>query len=241
MSEAPFVNFYTSDFLAGTGGMTASTKGVYITLLCLIYEDEKPLAQSREALARRCGCTLPAFEKALAALVDDKKMQVREDGIWSDKCEKHIASRCERRNSAKAAAEKRWQKAQQKQGGQDARASSPQCKPEPEPEYADTNVSGAIAPIDFAKAIFDHGVRYLVHHGTSEQSARALVGKWRQKHDDREIFEAFKAAKKSGATDPKSYIAATLGGRHGKSADETDRLQRIVTAAAAGSSHQDWG
>ena len=27
MSEAPFVPFYTSDFLAGTSGMTAAAKG----------------------------------------------------------------------------------------------------------------------------------------------------------------------------------------------------------------------
>lgn len=141
MSDAPFVNFYTSDFLAGTGGMTAATKGVYITLLCLIYEAEKPLTQSRDAIARRCGCTLPAFEKALTALVEDGKMQVGPDGIWSQKCEKHIASRRERRNSAKAAAEKRWQKSEEKQRKADAPAYDPQCKPEPEPEIEETSVS----------------------------------------------------------------------------------------------------
>jgi uncharacterized protein YdaU (DUF1376 family) len=138
MSEAPFINFYTSDFLAGTGGMTAATKGVYITLLCLMYESEKPLSQSRDALARRCGCTVSSFEKALAALVDDGKMEVRSDGIWSAKCEKHITARRERRSSAKAAAEKRWQKIEEKQGNADARAHNPQCQPEPEPEIEKT-------------------------------------------------------------------------------------------------------
>ena len=134
MSEAPYIQFYTSDFLAGTSGMTASTKGVYITLLSLMYEAEAPLPQQWDTLARRCGCTLPAFKKAIQSLVDDGKVAVLETGIWSEKCEKHIAQRRERRNSAKAAANTRWQKSEQKQGKPDADAMQTQCQPEPEPE-----------------------------------------------------------------------------------------------------------
>jgi uncharacterized protein YdaU (DUF1376 family) len=140
MSDSPYVPFYTSDFLGGTGGMTAATKGVYITLLCLIYEAEGPVTQKWDMLARRCGCTLPAFKKAVQDLVDDGKIAVVDEGIWSEKCEKHLAQRVERRSSAKAAAKKRWQKIEQKQGNVDAGASSAQCQPEPEPKR-DTNVS----------------------------------------------------------------------------------------------------
>lgn len=140
MSESPFIPFYTSDFLGGTGGMTASTKGVYITLLCLIYEQEGPLSQRWEALARRCGCTLPAFKRAVSDLQDDGKIDLIDGMIWSSKCEKHMAQRRERSISAKAAAEKRWQKAKENQCEGDANALRGQCKPEPEPEI-DTNVS----------------------------------------------------------------------------------------------------
>jgi len=134
MSDAPYIPFYTSDFLAGTGGMTAATKGVYITIICMIYEAEKPLPQSWETLARRCGCTLPAFKRAVGLLVDDGKVEVLDGAIWSEKCAKHLAQRRERSKSAKAAANSRWQKTEQKQSGADANASSAQCQPEPEPE-----------------------------------------------------------------------------------------------------------
>lgn len=134
MSENPYIPFYTSDFLAGTGGMTASTKGVYITLLCLIYDAERPLAQSWETLARRCGCTLPAFHKAVQSLSEDGKIEVSDGEIWSQKCAKHLAQRCERRNSAASAANERWKKAKQKQRKADATASKAQCQSEPEPE-----------------------------------------------------------------------------------------------------------
>lgn len=132
--SAPYVPFYTSDFLGGTSGMTAATKGVYITLLCLMYEEEGPLPQKWDTLARRCGCTLPAFTKAIQDLVDDGKISVLGSGLWSEKCEKHIAQRCERRDSAKAAAEKRWEKVKQNQGMSDANAMPETCQPEPEPE-----------------------------------------------------------------------------------------------------------
>lgn len=142
MSDSPYVQFYTSDFLAGTGGMTAATKGVYITLLCLIYEAEAPLPQSWATLARRCGCTLPAFKRAVAELIEDGKIATSDDGIWSEKCAKHIALRRERQRGATSAAKKRWQKDKQNQRKADAGASNPQCQPEPEPDITEeTNVS----------------------------------------------------------------------------------------------------
>jgi len=143
MSESPFVNFYTSDFLAGTSGLTASVKGVYITILCLMYESEAPLTQSWETLARRCGCTLPAFKKAVETLTDDDKITVSGGAIWSEKCEKHITLRRERQNSARAAAKTRWEKTKEKQGEVDADAIRTQCQPKPEPynKEEDTKVS----------------------------------------------------------------------------------------------------
>jgi len=134
MSLAPFVPFYTSDFLAGTSGLTAATKGVYITLLCLMYEAEAPLPQSWETLARRCGCTLPAFHKAIESLQDDGKIVVTDAGLWSPKCDRHIAQRRERQKSATSAAKIRWKKTSEKQGESDAGASSAQCQPDPYPE-----------------------------------------------------------------------------------------------------------
>jgi uncharacterized protein YdaU (DUF1376 family) len=149
MSESPYVNFYTSDFLAGTSGMTAACKGVYITLLCQMYEREAPLHQEWDTLARRCGCTLPAFKRAVAALVDDGKLTVTDAGIWSEKCDKHIALRRERQISAKAAAEKRWEKDKRKQRNSDATACSAQCQPEPEPEpYIEEEPKGSLSLCD---------------------------------------------------------------------------------------------
>ena len=157
MSKSPYVLFYTSDFLGGTGGMTAGVKGVYITLICLIYEAEAPLAQNWDTLARRCGCTLPTFKRALEALSDDGKVTISDAGIWSDKCEPHISRRRERSDSGAAAAKSRWEKDKQKQGAPDANAMQAQCQPEPEPYtvLGDTNVSPVISPASEAVQIYN--------------------------------------------------------------------------------------
>lgn len=136
MSDNPYIPFYTSDFLGGTSGLTAAQRGVYITIICMIYEAEGPLAQKWDTLARRCGATLPAFKSAISALEDDGKIEVSENGIWSKKCEKHLAHRRHRQRSAKAAAKTRWEKTQQKQRPSEANACSSQCQPEPEPDIS---------------------------------------------------------------------------------------------------------
>lgn len=123
----PYIPFYTSDWMAGTAGLKAEHKGVYITLLCLMYESEAPLQQAWDVLARRCGCTLSAFKKAVDCLVDDGKITLEDGGIWSPKCEPHIKKRHALRKKVSESAKKRWQKSEQNQAHDDAIASSMQC------------------------------------------------------------------------------------------------------------------
>lgn len=133
MSKTPYVPFYTSDFLGGTGGMTAATKGVYITLLCLMYESEAPLKQSWSSLARRCGASNSAFKKAVEEMIADGKIVQVGGGLWSEKCDRHIFYRREKRSQTSQAAKSRWQKTKQNQGQGDAGAMRSECEPEPEP------------------------------------------------------------------------------------------------------------
>lgn len=130
----PYIPFYTSDFLGGTSGMTAATRGVYITLLCLMYEAEAPLGQSWGSLARRCGASNSGFKKAVEDLVDEGKLSVGDDGIWSEKVEPHLSYRHEKRRKARKSAKVRWEKTQQKQQKNDANALRTECYPEPEPD-----------------------------------------------------------------------------------------------------------
>lgn len=88
MSESPFFQFYPSDWLAGTRGLSAAETGVYITLIALMYEREAPLSIDPKRLARLCGCTHAAFKKAVQALVEEGKISNTENGLWNERVQK---------------------------------------------------------------------------------------------------------------------------------------------------------
>lgn len=229
MSEVPYIPFYTSDFLGGTSGMTAATKGVYITLLCLMYETERPLSQQWDTLARRCGCTLPAFKKSIEALQDDGKITVTDAGLWSAKCDKHMTQRRERRISATSAAKKRWEKTKQKQGNENATASPAQCQPEPEPELDNSEPNGsdgAAVIADATKdAIWKRGVPYLVENGVPERQARSAIGKWIRDAGAQRLYDALAQSKSSGTGDPIPYITEIL-----KPEPDNEQIMRDIVA-----------
>lgn len=82
MGEQPFIKFYPSDFLGGTSGLSPAERGVYITLLCLIYEADGPIKRDDSRLARCCGAPKAAFQRTLEALIDQGKI-VEGDGMLS--------------------------------------------------------------------------------------------------------------------------------------------------------------
>jgi uncharacterized protein YdaU (DUF1376 family) len=157
MGESPFIKFYPSDFLGGTSGLSPAERGVYITLLCLIYENDGPIPRDDGRLSRRCGSPKAAFIRVLDGLLAEGKI-VEVDGMLSNKrAEKAIVDRANRTQNSTHAAQQRWsaqgQKDQQNQSADDAGAMPPQCvadasqKPEPEPDISkrDTNVSLALS------------------------------------------------------------------------------------------------
>jgi uncharacterized protein YdaU (DUF1376 family) len=154
VGEKPFIQFYPSDFLGGTSGLSPSERGIYITLLCLIYEADGPIERHDARLARRCGAPKAAFLKALDALISEGKI-LHSDGMLSnERAEKAIMDRSNRVQISHDAAKKRWsaqrQKNKQKQGQNYAAALPEQCggicQPEPEPEYTPLSPQGGRVP-----------------------------------------------------------------------------------------------
>ena len=128
MADSPYIPFYPSDWLAGTRGLSAAETGVYITILCMIYEREAPLDMPRDRLARLCGCTVTNFERALSALIDGGKLIIKDGGLWNKRAECELELRSSKRSNAKRSANARWEKPNEKQGASDANASIPQCE-----------------------------------------------------------------------------------------------------------------
>lgn len=158
MSETPFIKFFPSDFLGGTGGLSPAERGVYITILCLIWENDGPINLDDTRLARRCGMPKAAFTKALASLFDEGKLYRGETGITNKRAEKTLMDRQNRTQNASIAANSRWtaqrEKAQENQHSPDAPAMPGQCVADAKPEARsqsidDTDVSSCSPPPNF--------------------------------------------------------------------------------------------
>lgn len=144
MGDKPFIKFYPSDFLGGTSGLSPAERGVYITLLCLIYEADGEIARDDARLSRRCGSPKASFSRILDALICEGKL-IERDGMLSNKrAKKAIVDRQNRAQNASHAARLKWsaqvKKNKQNQRKNCAGAMRAQCvkdasqSPEPEPD-----------------------------------------------------------------------------------------------------------
>ena len=140
------IAFYPSDWLAGTRGLSAEETGVYITLVCRMYEMAGPIERDDARLARLCGCkTKNSFLKSLNYLISDGKITESNGELFNDRAQEEIEKVIGKSSKARAAAEARWSKKSNKNNiGKNADASlehMPQsCQSEPESDK-DTNVS----------------------------------------------------------------------------------------------------
>lgn len=133
MSDAWF-KFYPSDWLSGTRAFTLAEAGLYVTLIAMMYETGQPISMDRKRLARMCGTTPKAFEKALTALLEAGKIVTKDGGLWSNRVQKEQEKRRYITEKASQSATIRWEKDQQNQQPCDATASKPHmrtgCLPE---------------------------------------------------------------------------------------------------------------
>ena len=126
MGEKPFIKFYPSDFLAGTSGLSPAERGVYVTILCLIYEVDGAIQRDDARLSRRCGMPKAAFMRTIGALIDEGKLTEKGGMLSNSRAEKAIIGRQIRVQNATHAANSRHnahkQKTEQNQRQKDAGA-----------------------------------------------------------------------------------------------------------------------
>lgn len=138
MSETPFIKFYPGDFLGGVGGLSPTERGVYITMLCLIWDNDGPVDYDEARLARRCGAPKAAFKKAIEALIDLGKLFYDGGKLTNERAEKTLMDRRNRIKNAYDAANSRWgaqkEKSEQNQCENDAEAFPEQCAEDAKPE-----------------------------------------------------------------------------------------------------------
>ncbi len=114
MSDTPWIKWYPADFLNGIAELSPHEIAVYTVVLNRIYDEDGPIPDEPQKLARRCNMRLPHFQKALDALIEDGKL-VREDGLLCNlRARKEIVKRHERNTKQTSNVNKRWQKEREK-------------------------------------------------------------------------------------------------------------------------------
>lgn len=127
--EYPWVRFFPSDWLAGTGRLTAAEKGVYITLLSAMYDNASPLEENHRRLARLAGCPVSTFKKVLGVLIEEGKIVRTEGGLWNERAQSEIELRQKKSHRAQQSAYERWgKKTKENNEGANADASPQQCE-----------------------------------------------------------------------------------------------------------------
>ena len=107
---------------AMTLDLKAAERGILIDVLIQIHQRGEPISNDPARIARACGTTKAAFERALAIFLADGRIVVSAGKLWSHYIEAELDN-CEKRSqAAKEKASKRWEKSQQNQSDADAAA-----------------------------------------------------------------------------------------------------------------------
>ena len=207
--------FYPADFMTGVRGLSPQEVGIYMMLLCRIYEEGGPVEADTARLAAYCGTRPTWFQKALTRLVEMGKIKTNGTSLWNDRALSELAERGRKLEVAARAGKKSAEKRQQFQRETATDVDCPfnhkniplSSEPNGSSERAP---DGASPPIDFNEAIWTRGVAYLVRSGAKEKSARSLIGRWRKDHGDKAVFEALSGAARAGVADPVAYITRVL-------------------------------
>lgn len=97
MSGLPWFKCFPQDLLNGMAGMPADERGIYISVLCLIYREGAPIRDEPRELAYNTGCTIKAWTRYRAALILHGKLKVVQvngrDCLSNDRCEAELAAR----------------------------------------------------------------------------------------------------------------------------------------------------
>lgn len=238
MSETPFIKFFPGDFLGGTSGLSPAERGAYITLLCLMYEQDGPIERDDARLARRCGAPKATFQRLLQALIDAGKI-VQSDGFLSNqRAEKAIVDRQNRTQNSTHAANSRWSeqkvKNKQKQRPSDAGAMPEQCVSDAKPEARSQSIgeegldkSNPPPPIRTVGVDFLEELAWACGYPASsdppdrwlDEGTAELVGKWLD----------------MGLTPPQIISAARKSREHHREPPHSPKALQAVMAAAAGS------
>lgn len=241
MSGAPWFKCFPQDLLNGMAGMPADERGIYISVLCLIYREGGPIRDDAREMAYNTGCTVKSWTKYRAALILHGKLYVVQvngrDHLMNERCHDELEALKERsaKNSengfrgGKKKAQNKTGKANENNVDALATAKPPLSEglaildtdiegSDISPDGDTSDAAASRDPSDFDGRAWDEAVRILTGAGLPEKQARAFFGKLLAENRllPRDMLPALTQADITGTPELQAYLSAAaraIGGR----------------------------
>lgn len=82
MGKLPWMKFFPSNYLADTRGLSPSAKGIWMDLICFLWESDPrgQITDSVQGFMRMCGSTKEEIEGAFGEFMSRRVCQIQRDG-----------------------------------------------------------------------------------------------------------------------------------------------------------------
>ena len=207
MNGLPYYKAYPRDFFEGTVGMDFEVKAAYRLILDMIYLHGGRLVDDPRFIAGLLGCSGKKWAALRHAVLATGKISLQNGYLANDRADKLLDETKMMRRKKRDNVNERWKNKRLP----DTVVIPNGYHTEPDTDKKDSEaIASAEGVVDFSQAVFSQCVAFLVKNGKKDGAARAVVGKWRKNHSDRDIFDAFAACSKAGVIDPIPWITARL-------------------------------
>lgn len=207
MKSDIWMPLYWGDYARATGHLNATMHGAYMMLTKHYWCTGEPLPDDDAVLWRVSCCDSPDEWGKIRATIA-KFFQVA-DGLWRHKrIDRELLKAVERAETAHA------------RGVLGAKARHSKSQSQSHSNSSVANATGADAPQDPVKALFDEGVKLLTENGCKEPNARSIIAKWRKEQGDEPTQAAIKAARAESITEPIAWITQRFAGKTRESWNE---------------------
>ena len=93
MARVPWVRWFPSDFLNGIVGLHAFEIAVYTVILNLIYDNNGPIRDDVNRIARRVGIRSDHCDRVINTLISERKIERRDGVISNSRADRELTER----------------------------------------------------------------------------------------------------------------------------------------------------
>jgi uncharacterized protein YdaU (DUF1376 family) len=204
-----------ADFIHGTMMLTLEQKGAYSLCLDLIYDRGGPIPDDARWLSGVCGVSIRKWNSIRERLIELGKITVKGGHLTNERASSELVSmELQRRNQAESGA-KGGRKRAENQFDYSIISELAQASLKPIEESRGDSVAkatGAAAPPDPVKDVFDLGVAILTAAGQTEKQARSLIGKWRKSKSGAEVLDGLLDCRARAISNPVEWMEKRFAG-----------------------------